>query len=207
MSKINDEENREEKREHSKFSNKSQLRSLLEDINEHYHRDTIEQVLKYMPSAPEKTETIGRDEKELTGIFRAYIDAFGLELFWKELHEIGYRPKKTYSASAGDIVDLNSISSIRIIGKYQGSIISHTKEDFSKQEWEIEMLEDGSIILHYKGGQKWSDDFYSIEVSKGDIISASGSCLHINHISTNIINSTPFSPTMFTNVQSRYSSP
>jgi len=54
MSKINDEENREEKREHSKFSNKSQLRSLLEDINEHYHRDTIEQVLKYMPSAPEK---------------------------------------------------------------------------------------------------------------------------------------------------------
>jgi hypothetical protein len=186
------------------YRDSRQLRNLLKEVKEQYVDKRIREALKNIPPPPpeEEDEEAVKDLRELNGIFGAYINAFDLRSFWKEFEDLGFHPTTILSAgSGGHTINLSDVSAIHITGKYDGDIMSTSKANspnFLNQEWEITMREPGVLRVHLKGNGPWNNDFYDINVGKGDIVTAGGSVLNINHLEAKTTEPPKFSPTVTT---------
>ena len=181
MSSKENEDERREQGKHSRSSkNKAQLKGFLEEMKENYRRDTIEAVLTELPGPPpEGPET---DTQELMDILNTYTKAFGPELFWAVISELGLRPKKEVETSHSyglclmerdDVVALNVIAqNIRTIK--------------GENEWHVKIVEDGYVKLFLKD----KGEPQSIDVKVGDIIQSTGNLIIIQNLSKPITVST-----------------
>jgi hypothetical protein len=190
-----------------KASDRSQLKSLLDEINDNWNKKQIEQVLEKLPPPPPDVEEESKEEgdkKELIAILRGIHDAFGPKNFWKELRALGYQKGTPVVPSIGqEIISLGDIVTLHIQGRYEGSAASRGKmdKDFSDQEWEIKMLEDGFVRIRFRGQQQTSSDFFDSTVTEGDIVKASGAILNIIHVKQPMVTAPRYSPSTLPNFQ------
>jgi hypothetical protein len=168
-------ENDSDERRHSRSSkNKTQLKGFLEEMKENYNRESIEAVISELPPPPliEGSET---DTQELTDILNTYIKAFGPELFWQVIHELGLRPKKQRDyVHAYRSFSVNDEDMVAIDVEAQ-----NTKTVEGQGESQTKIYEDGIVKLFLRG----RNEPQYIDVKAGDLIKSTGGFITIQNLS------------------------
>jgi hypothetical protein len=163
-----------EKRDRTK-ANEAQAAAVLEALKRSYNDELINDVLSMLPAPPPgEAET---NKEELIGILNSYLKAFKEEVFWEAVRKIGLRPSKpsAYESTYGGLWQLagnEELIAIEVKGQ-------NTMTRTGRGEFQIEMIGDGFVIPHARGGKV----FDRFPVGPGDVVKSDNNLITIINLS------------------------